>query len=89
MPALDVLAGLPPERVLQLSYEDLVAEPRQALLRFARFAGLPDADTRWLDRAARLVTARSPRWTALPAEQISELTRMCEPAMQRLYGDSW
>jgi hypothetical protein len=89
MPALDVLASLPAERVLQLSYEDLIAEPRQALRRLARFAGLPDADAGWLDRAARLVKPRSPRWTSLPDQQISELTRVCEPAMRRLYGDSW
>ena len=86
---LDVLASLPAERVLQVSYENLVAEPRQALLRLARFAGLPDAHPGWLDRAAQLVVPRSPRWTALPQEQISELTRVCEPAMRRLYGDSW
>jgi Sulfotransferase family len=89
MPALDVLASLPAERVLQVSYENLVAEPRQALLRLARFAGLPDAHPGWLDRAVQLVVPRSPRWTALPEEQIAELTRVCEPAMRRLYGDSW
>jgi Sulfotransferase family len=89
MPALDILASLPRERVLQLSYEDLVAEPREALLRLARFAGLPSADSRWLDRAVGLVTQRSPRWTGLPQEEIRELTRVCEPAMRRLYGDSW
>jgi hypothetical protein len=86
LPALDVLAGLPPGRVLQLSYEDLVAEPRQALLQLADFAGLPGADPGWLDRAVRLVAPRSPRWLALPQEEINELTRVCEPAMQRLYG---
>jgi hypothetical protein len=89
MPALDVLASLPPERVLQLSYEDLVAKPRQALVRLARFAGLPHADADWLDRAVLLAKPRSPRWTGLPQQQISELTRVCEPAMRRLYGDSW
>jgi hypothetical protein len=89
MPALDVLASLPPERVLQLSYEELVAEPRRALIRLAHFAGLPYANTGWLDQAVRLLRPRAPRWTALPEQQISELTRVCEPAMRRLYGDSW
>jgi len=89
MPGLDVLARLPPERVLQLSYEDVVAEPRQALLRLAHFAGLPQADEGWLDRAAGLVEPRAPRWLGLPEEQIHELTRVCEPAMRRLYGSSW
>jgi Sulfotransferase family len=89
MPALDVLASLPPERVLQLSYEDLVAEPRQALIELVRFAGLPYGDACWLDRAVRLVIPRPPRWTRLPQQQISELTRVCEPAMRRLYGESW
>ncbi len=89
MPALDVLASLPPERVLQLSYEDVVAEPRQALLRLARFAGLPRANGDWLDRAAGLVEPRAPRWLALPEQQIHELARVCQPAMRRLYGSSW
>lgn len=89
MPALDVLARLPAERVLQVSYENLVAEPRQALLRLAHFAGLPDTDPGWLDRAVQLVRPRPPRWTTLPQEQISDLTRVCAPAMRRLYGDSW
>jgi putative sulfotransferase len=89
MPALDVLASLPAERVLQVSYENLVAEPRQLLVRLARFANLPDTHPGWLDRAVQLVEPRSPRWTALPQEQISDLTRVCEPAMRRLYGDSW
>src|SRR2546423_15554210 len=42
IPALDVLASLPAERVLQASYANLVAEPRQALLRLARLADQPD-----------------------------------------------
>jgi hypothetical protein len=89
IPALDVLASLPAERVLQVSYENLVAEPRRTLLRLARFAELPDTDPGWLDHAAQLVEPRSARWTTLPQEQISDLTRVCEPAMRRLYGDSW
>ena len=89
IPALDVLASMPAERVLQVSYENLVAEPRQTLLRLARFADLPDTHPGWLDRAVQLIEPRSPRWTALPREQISDLTRVCEPAMERLYGDSW
>jgi hypothetical protein len=89
IPALDVLASLPAERVLQVSYEDLVAEPRQVLLRLARFAGLPDTHPGWLDRAAQLAQPRPPRWTALPQDQIHELTRVCEPAMRQLYGGSW
>jgi hypothetical protein len=89
IPALDVLARLPAERVLQVSYEDLVAEPRQVLLRLARFAGLPDTHPGWLDRAAHLAEPRPPRWPALPHDQIHELTRVCEPAMRQLYGGSW
>jgi hypothetical protein len=89
MPALDVLASLPAERVLQFSYEDLVAEPRQALSRLARFADLPDTDPGWLDSAVQLVEQRPPKWLALPQEQVRQLTRVCEPAMRRLYGGSW
>jgi putative sulfotransferase len=89
MPGLDVLASLPPERVLQLSYEELAAEPRQALVRLALFAGLSQPDSGWLDRAERVAEPRTPRWPTLPEREIRELTRVCEPAMRRLYGDSW
>jgi Sulfotransferase family len=86
MPALDVLASLAPERVLQVSYEDLVAEPGQVLLRLARFADFPHVDRGWLDSATQLVEPRCPRWPALPQTQLRELNRVCEPAMRRLYG---
>ncbi len=89
MPGLDVLASLPPERVLELSYEDLVADPRLALSRLVRFADLPHADPAWLDRAAQVVAARPPRWPTLPQEQINELNHVCELGMRRLYGGSW
>jgi putative sulfotransferase len=89
MPALDVLAGLPADRVLQISYEELVAEPRQALLRLTRFADLPGAYPGWLERAAQLAEPRPPRWPALPQDEIRELTDVCEPAMRRLYGGAW
>jgi hypothetical protein len=86
MPALDVLGRLPPARVLGVSYESLVAGPREALVKLAHFAGLPEADPGWLDRAVRLVERRPPRWPSLPPGQVRELTRVCEPAMRRLYG---
>src|SRR2546423_15286588 len=89
MPALDVLASLPAERVFQVSYENLVAEPRQALLRLARFAGLPDTHPGWLDRAVQPAQPGAPRWAALPPEQITDLTRGCEPAMRRRLRGSW
>jgi hypothetical protein len=72
-----------------MTAEARTAWPRQALLRLARFAGLPDTHPGWLDRAVQLAEPRPARWTALPQEQISDLTRVCEPAMRRLYGDSW
>src|SRR5437763_16884739 len=89
IPALDVLASLPAERVLQVSYEDLVAEPRQVLLRLARFAGLPDTHPGWLDLAVQPAEPRSPRRTARPPDQIHELTRVCQPAMRQLYRGTW
>lgn len=85
-PALDILGSMPRSRVLQVSYESLLAAPKEVLATLARFAQLPEPDPGWLDRAAGLVEPRSPRWPSLPQEQIRELTRVCEPAMIRLYG---
>src|SRR2546423_13754739 len=61
IPALDVLARLPAERVLQVSYEDLVAEPRQGLLPLARFAGPPGTGPSSLGRSRPLAGAPGPR----------------------------
>jgi Sulfotransferase family len=86
MPALDILDSMPRSCVLQVSYERLAAAPKKVLATLARFAQLPEPDSGWLNRAAGLVERRSPRWPTLPQEQIRELTRVCEPAMTRLYA---
>ena len=70
IPALDVLARLPAERVLQVSYENLVAEPRQGLLRLARFAAraatVPATLATGFRTAIDLVRARQPGLLGAP-----------------------
>jgi thioester reductase-like protein len=48
------LADLPPDRLLPLSYADLVADPKSCLIRLAEFLDV-DADPRWLDFGASLI----------------------------------
>ncbi|MGW7353749.1 sulfotransferase [Streptomyces sp. NPDC054784] len=80
----EFLAELPPERRTRLSYEGLVAAPREELARLATFAGVePYPD--WLERGAALLHgARRGAALRLPPEELAELRERCAPGMRRL-----
>lgn len=62
------LDALPPESVLRIRYEDLVASPMTVLPRIAAFAGLDPQDPDWLAELARI---RFPNKNAAWAAEIS------------------
>ncbi|HWG13491.1 MAG TPA: sulfotransferase [Streptosporangiaceae bacterium] len=84
MAGLDTLDQLPPGRVLSVSYEYVVADPRGALARIGQFAGVTPYPA-WLERASGLVRSRTPRWLSLPERDREKLTLACDQAMTRLY----
>lgn len=61
----DGLAGLAPERVLSLTYEDVLREPHESVASALRFSGLDPEDPRWR-RAMQAVRfpGRNERWRA-------------------------
>src|SRR5262249_23587369 len=69
------LAQLPPQRVLPLHYDSVVAAPRAELLRLMEFVAPELADDTWLDQAAALVRAKPPTWPTLPAAERRLLDR--------------
>lgn len=84
--ALPELARLAPGMLHSVRYEDLVSEPRAVLRELAEFIGPVSAPGWWLDAAAALVQPRPPQWLSLPAADQAEITEICRPAMDKLYG---
>jgi putative sulfotransferase len=81
---LPLLARLPPERVLHVRYESVLADPHAELRRFIEFLdpGLERED--WVREAARLVRPNPPKWTKLPAEERARLEAACAPGEEAL-----
>ena len=79
------LGALPPERVLTLRYETVLAEPRRELERFIRFVGPEFENEQWLEAAIALVRPQVPRWPGLGKEDLQALSAACAPG-QALLG---
>jgi cytochrome P450 len=73
------LAALPPEDVLHISYEAILAEPAPQIQRLLGFLGLEPPDAAWLRDAASLVR---PAGAAEPPSLA--LAQACESGMRRL-----
>ncbi|MEV0650680.1 hypothetical protein AB0I28_36045 [Phytomonospora sp. NPDC050363] len=83
---VESLRGLPPERVTALSYEDLIAAPGRELARLAEFAGA-SADPAWIAHGTReLDPTRHGAALRLPAAELAELRKACEPGEAALAG---
>lgn len=78
------LNALPPERVLAVSYEKLLAHPREELGRFIRFVGSEFEDSRWIESAASVVRPQEARWPRLAPDEHRTLADACEPGQSIL-----
>jgi len=83
---MDELATLPPDRVLHVRYESILAEPRPMLQRMVRFMDPSLDDPAWLERAAARVRPNPPRWGSLPVRERASLQAACSAGMERLRG---
>lgn len=82
--AIRHLSALPPERLLHISYDRIVADPVPELTLFGRFAGIPEPEA-WATRVAgRVDTARTGASGRLSTEQAGELHEACAPGTRRL-----
>jgi hypothetical protein len=80
----DAAARIPPERLLALPFEELLAAPRDTLRRIATFFALPE-DEGWSERAAALVRgAPPPRLPGLAPAERASLLDACRPGQRRL-----
>ncbi|MED5261712.1 MAG: sulfotransferase [Myxococcota bacterium] len=75
------LQDLGPDRLLTISFDDLVREPRPVLERVAQFFELPAPGGDWLGEASALVRGVPPtRLETLDADQKVALREVCAPA---------
>lgn len=78
------LAALPPDRLLTVRFEDVVADPLPHLDRIAAFFDLPP-DPAFPARAAALVRPLPPpRFPSLAPEDQAALTEACAPGFEQL-----
>lgn len=77
------LAGLPADRLMILSYEDLVEDPVGSVRRLASFVGT-DAPGGWLAAEAARIHPPPLRAPALPDGDRDVLRRTCEPGVRAL-----
>lgn len=81
---LAVLRELPPERVMTLRYEHLLADPRASITALDRFLALGPRDDAWLESCVARVGRGRSAWTALPDAEQRELARACAPGFAAL-----
>lgn len=78
---LRALRTLPKDRVLHLSYDQIVAEPDPAIRALQQFLGAAgDSDASWPAAARRLIRPRQPE-TSTPSPQLA---RACRPGTEAL-----
>ena len=82
--AQKLLAALPPERVLELRYEDVVERPQEKLRQLAAFIDPSLSDDAWLREAARLPRPNPPKYMSLDTETQRRLTEACAPGLEAL-----
>jgi hypothetical protein len=83
---LNILGGLPTERVLTLRYEDFLTDAGTQLDRLAAFLDEEFVDKDWSARCAAGVRQPRSSWRALPEADARELTAACQPGFDLLRG---
>lgn len=78
------LADVPPERLLNLRYEDLVENPREELTKLLHFVAGDLPLEPWLTEASALPGARPQAWRELPDAAQAALTKACAPGLKAL-----
>ena len=81
----DTLGQFPEDRLLNVKFEDVQAEPRRELQRIIRFISRELDDEAWLNKASAIPrpTARS-RFDLLNAAQQRAITHACRPGLELL-----
>lgn len=79
-----LLSGLPTDRLLNMSYEEVLKRPQEELGRLAQFLGPEYVDPEWLTAAGAVPRQPTSDWRRLPTEQLDRLTAACMPGLMLL-----
>ncbi|SMF41785.1 Sulfotransferase family protein [Tistlia consotensis] len=80
----EAFGDLPPDRLLNLKFEDLQSSPRGNLQQLIRFIDPSLEDPAWLEQVAALPRPARSKYQALPPEQRDSLTQACKPGLELL-----
>lgn len=80
----EVIGRLPPERRLDLKFEDVQAAPREKLRALIRFIDPSLEDEDWLDEVSSMPRVARSKFQTLPLAQQEALTRACAPGLELL-----
>ncbi|SDG04563.1 sulfotransferase [Thalassobaculum litoreum] len=81
---LESVAKLPPDRLLNVRFEDVQAAPREKLEELIRFIDPSLENAAWLDEAAAIPRPARSKFGTLPDDARAALTRACAPGLERL-----
>lgn len=79
-----VLKDLPPDRLLNVKFEEVQQSPREKLRELIRYIDPSLEDEAWLDKVARIPRPARSKFTNLPSEEQEALTRACAPGLELL-----
>ena len=79
-----MLGGFPSERLLNLRFEDVQAEPKAQIRRLIRFIDPVLEDEDWLREAAAIPRPTPSKVGRLEAAERDALTEACRPGLERL-----
>ncbi len=74
----------PPERLLNVRFEEAPADPEAQTRRIIRFISPDLEDEAWLREAARIPQPARSRFEQLRAEELALLSEGCRPGLERL-----
>lgn len=80
----EVLSKLPPDRLLNLKFEDVQRSPREKLRELIRFIDPSLEDEAWLEKVAAIPKPARSRFTTLPEKEQAAVTQACEPGLRLL-----
>lgn len=81
---LETFRDLPPDRLLNVRFEDVQNAPRDQLRALIRFIDPSLEDEAWLDEVAAIPRPARSKFRTLPVDEQAALTRACAPGLERL-----
>ena len=82
--AQDFIQNVPPERVLEIRFEDLHQDAERELRRVIRFISPDLENEEWVQEAARIPKPTQSRFARLEPKEQAAVTEACRPGLERL-----